>query len=58
MKTEITQTPRSNSLDEFDFALLERVPAYLRKGVKLANTGKVITATSAATAAATTGNAA
>lgn len=55
MKTEITKTPRSNSLDDFDLATMANVPAYLRKGVKLANNGKVITVTSAA---ATTGKAA
>jgi hypothetical protein len=54
MKTQATKIPRSNSLVNVDFAALERVPAYLRKGVTVTDNGQVITAGRAATAAVTT----
>ena len=54
MKNQATKTPRSNSLVNVDFAVLESVPAYLRKGVTVTDNGQVITASRAATAAVTT----
>ena len=48
LKTQATKTPRSNSLVNVDFALLESVPAYLRKGVAVTDNGQVITASRAA----------
>ena len=54
MKNQATKTPRSNSLVNVDFAALESVPAYLRKGVAVTDNGQVITASRAATAAVTT----
>lgn len=54
MKNQATKTPRSNSLVNVDFAALESVPAYLRKGVTVTDNGQVITASRAATAAVTT----
>lgn len=54
MKTQATKIPRSNSLVNVDFAALESVPAYLRKGVTVTDNGQVITAGRAATAAVTT----
>jgi len=53
MKNQATKTPRSNSLVNVDFAALESVPAYLRKGVTVTDNGQVITASRAATAAVT-----
>lgn len=53
MKNQATKTPRSNSLVNVDFAVLESVPAYLRKGVSVTDNGQVITASRAATAAVT-----
>ena len=53
MKTQATKIPRSNSLVNVDFAALESVPAYLRKGVTVTDNGQVITASRAATAAVT-----
>ena len=44
MKNQATKTPRSNSLVNVDFAALESVPAYLRKGVTVTDNGQVITA--------------
>lgn len=44
MKNQATKTPRSNSLVNVDFAALDRVPAYLRKGVTVTDNGQVITA--------------
>jgi hypothetical protein len=44
MKNQATKTPRSNSLVNVDFAALESVPAYLRKGVAVTDNGRVITA--------------
>ena len=44
MKNQATKTPRSNSLVNVDFAVLESVPAYLRKGVAVTDNGQVITA--------------
>lgn len=54
MKTQATKIPRSNSLVNVDFAVLESVPAYLRKGVTVTDNGQVITAGRPATAAVTT----
>ena len=53
MKNQATKTPRSNSLVNVDFAALENVPAYLRKGLTVAENGQVITVSRAAHAAVT-----
>lgn len=44
MKHQATKTPRSNSLGHVDFTLLERVPAYQRKGVAVQEVGLLIKA--------------
>lgn len=44
MKYQATKTPRSNSLGHVDFALLDRVPAYQRKGVAVEEVGQLIKA--------------
>ena len=54
MKNQATKTPRSNSLVNVDFAALESVPAYLRKGVTVTDNGQVITASRAVTATVAT----
>lgn len=43
MKSQATKIPRSNSLVGIDFAALDSVPAYLRKGVSVTHNGQVIT---------------
>lgn len=53
MKNQATKTPRSNSLVNVDFAALESVPAYLRKGVAVTDNGQVITANRPATGTVT-----
>ena len=53
MKNQATKTPRSNSLVNVDFAALESVPAYLRKGVTVTDNGQVITASRPATGTVT-----
>ena len=53
MKNQATKTPRSNSLVNVDFAALESVPAYLRKGVTVTDNGQVITANRPATGTVT-----
>ncbi|MEA9996514.1 hypothetical protein QN383_18945 [Pseudomonas sp. AA4] len=45
MSIHASKTPRSNALRFVDFEQLERVPAYWRKRVEIAEVGKVITAT-------------
>lgn len=54
MKNQATKHPRSNSLVNVDFSVLESVPAYLRKGVTVADNGQVITASRAGSAAVST----
>jgi hypothetical protein len=44
MNIQATKTPRCNSLRSVDFEQLERVPAYWRKRVEIAEVGQVITA--------------
>ena len=53
MKTQATKIPRSNSLVNVDFAALESVPAYLRKGLTVTENGQVITVSRAAPGAVT-----
>jgi len=44
MIVQATKTPRCNGLRFVDFEQLERVPAYWRKRVEIAEVGQVITA--------------
>ncbi|MDX9668610.1 hypothetical protein QMK50_27065 [Pseudomonas sp. P5_152] len=53
MKNQASKTPRSNSLVNVDFSVLESVPAYVRKGVVVTENGQVITANRPATGAVT-----
>ena len=53
MKTQATKIPRSNSLVNVDFAALESVPAYLRKGLTVTENGQVITVSRATPAVVT-----
>ena len=53
MKTQATKIPRSNSLVNVDFAVLETVPAYLRKRLAVTAYGQVITANRPATGTVT-----
>ncbi|WPP02550.1 hypothetical protein SFA35_25965 (plasmid) [Pseudomonas sp. HR96] len=55
MKYQATKTPRCNALGHVDFALLERVPAYQRKGVAVEEVGQVIKATRPQTTVALAG---
>ena len=53
MKTQATKIPRSNSLVNVDLAVLETVPAYLRKRLAVTAYGQVITVSRATPAVVT-----
>ena len=44
MKKQAIKTPRSNALWDVNFSELDRVPAYMRRGVEIGQAGQAITA--------------
>lgn len=42
MKNKATKLPRSNAPGQVDYALLELIPAYVRKGVTVEEVGQTI----------------